>query len=66
MENPLLFLVTKDTGPCEVISDHLTAEERDMHAVITNVKERLANVVIAGRTLKMVNMLKHELSPFPQ
>jgi len=28
--------------------------------------QRLLNVVIAGRTIEMVNVVKHELSPFPQ
>jgi len=113
MERRLVSLATKDTAPCEVVSDNLTAEERDMQAFITNVKERLVEgttrfyyalkkhqlktfadlykakmsitqsvektikadrnqlqcllkVVIAGRTVEMVNLLKHELSPFPQ
>ena len=35
---PLVSLATQS----EVISYHLTAEERDIQAVITNVKERLA------------------------
>jgi len=26
----------------------------------------MLNVVIVGRTVEMVNVLKHELSPFPQ
>jgi len=42
MDKPLVFLPTKDIAPCEVASDRLTAEERDMQAVIVNVKELLA------------------------
>ena len=42
MDEPLVSLATKDTAPREVVSDHLTAEERDIPAVITNVKERIA------------------------
>ena len=42
LDNPPMYLAIKDTAPCEVVSDHLTAEERDMQAFITNVKERLA------------------------
>ena len=42
MDKPLVSLATNDTTPCEVVSYHLTAEKRDMQAVITNVKERLA------------------------
>jgi len=37
-----VFLATKDTAPSEVVSALLTAEERGIQAVITNVKEGLA------------------------
>jgi len=42
VEKPLVYLATKDTAPCEVVTDHSTAEEREMQTVITNVKERIA------------------------
>jgi len=42
MDKPLMFMATTGTAPSEVVSDFLTAEERDMQAVFTNVKERLA------------------------
>ena len=113
MDKSLVSLATKYTAPCEVVSGHLTTEVRDMQAVITNVKKRLAkettgfydalkkhqsktfadlykvkvsttqnvekpikadrkllhrllNVVIVIRTVEMVNVLKHGLSPFPK
>ena len=42
IDKQLVSLATKDTGPSEVVSDILTAEERGMQAVIINVKEQLA------------------------
>jgi len=42
MDKPLVSLTTKATAPCEVVSNPLVAEERDMQALITNVKEWLA------------------------
>ena len=42
MDKPLVSLATKDTAPREVVSSHLTAEEKDIQVVVTNVKERLA------------------------
>ena len=38
----LVSMATKDTAPCEVVSDNLIAEYTYMQVVITNVKERLA------------------------
>ena len=42
INRPLVSLATNDTAPSEVIIDLLTAEERGKQAVITNVKELLA------------------------
>ena len=53
MKKPLVSLATKDTAPNEVISDLLTAQERWMQAVTTNVNERLAE-----RTTWFYNVLK--------
>jgi len=41
MDKPLVSLAIKDTAASEVVSDILTAEERGIQTVITNVKERL-------------------------
>jgi len=41
MDKPLVSLATTKTASSEVVSDLLTAEEKGMQAVITNVKERL-------------------------
>jgi len=38
MGKPLISMATKDTVQSEVVSDLLTAEERGMKAVITNMK----------------------------
>jgi len=42
MDKLMISHETKYTAPCEMVSDHLNAEETDMQAVITNVKKRLA------------------------
>ena len=60
MDKPLVSLATKDTAPCEVVSDHLTAEERDMQAVIINGKKRLAE----GTTGFYDALKKHQSKTF--
>jgi len=42
MDKPLVSLSTKDTAPCEVVSDHLNGEKRRYAGSYTNANEQLA------------------------
>ena len=57
---PLVSLATKDTALCEVLSEHLISEERDMQTVIINVKERLEG----GTTWFYGALKKHQSKTF--
>ena len=73
-------LTDRTTGFCDALKKHRSKTFADLYKAkmsITQSVEKtikadrnqlqcLLKVVIAGRTVEMVNVLKHELSPFPQ